>query len=131
MSPRPPRMQGKKGFTHTRIWWLINDNGNCQPAGVLRGVKAGQKITYDRILAILDHTDRKGPPPYQSQYNPLKGGLIEFKVSKPSVLRLYAMNANSGWLIVYAGTGKSTQTKDIAQARKRVTEVKTRGCDFD
>ena len=83
------------------------------------------------MLAILDHTDRKGPPSLQSQYKPLGEGLVEFKVSKPSVLRLYAMPTNSGWLIVYAGTGKSTQAKDIAQARKRVTQVKTRGCDFD
>ena len=131
MSPRPPRMRGKAGFTHSRIWWLLNDNGNCQPAGVFREARTTHRSAYDRMLAILDHTDRKGPPPYKSQYKPLKEGLVEFKVSNPSVLRLYAMTINGGWLIVFAGIGKSTQTKDIAQARKRVTEVKTRGCDFD
>lgn len=131
MSPRPPRMHGKKAFTHTRIWWLLNDSGNCQPAGVLRDAKADHRATYERMLAILDHTDRKGPPQLPSQYKLLGEGLAEFKVSKPSVLRLYAMTTNGGWLIVYAGIGKSTQSKDIAQARKRVTEVKTRGCDFD
>lgn len=57
--------------------------------------------------------------------------MVEFKVSKPSVLRLYAMPTNSGWLIVYAGNNKNTQSRDIAQGRKRVEEVKTRGCDFD
>jgi len=83
------------------------------------------------MLAILDHTDRKGPPPHQSRYNSLGEGLIEFKVSKPTLLRLYATTTNGGWLIVCAGSSKNTQSRDIAQARKRVKEVKTRGCDFE
>lgn len=131
VSPKPPRMRAKKGFKHSRIWWLLNDNGNCRPAEVFRDARAEQKDTFDRMLAILDHTDRKGPPPLTSQYNPLGKGLVEFKVSKPTLLRLYATSINGGWLIVYAGTSKNTQSKDIAQARRRVTEVKTRGCDID
>jgi hypothetical protein len=52
-------------------------------------------------------------------------------VSKPTLLRLYATSMNGGWLIVYAGNSKNTQSKDIALARKRVTEARTRGCDLD
>lgn len=130
MTPRAPKMWARKAFKHTRIWWLLNDNGNCQPATLFAEFRANQKETFDRMLAILDHTDRKGPPTIQSQYKPLGGGLVEFKVSKPTLLRLYATMTNSGWVIVYAGSSKNTQSKDIAKARKRITELKTRGCNF-
>ena len=124
-------MHARKGFGHSRIWWLLNDNDNCQPASLLAEFRVRHKDTYDRMLATLDYTDRHGPPPDPGHYKPLSIGLVEFKVSSPSVLRLYAMPANGGWLIVYAGGSKSTQRRDIAQARKRVTEVKKRGCDFE
>jgi len=42
----------------------------------------------------------------------------------------WLLNDKGGWLTVYAGSSKNTQSRDIAQARKRVTEVKTRGCDY-
>ena len=131
MTPKPQKMRAEKGFDHNRIWWLLNDNGNCQPASFFEDFRAQHKDTYDKMLTILDRTDRKGPPPYPSQYNPLREGLIEFKVNKPTLLRLYATTTNSGWLIVYAGSGKNTQTQDIAQARKRVKEARARGCDFE
>ena len=130
MTPMPPITRARKGFGHTRIWWLLNDNGNCQPAGLFADVRARQKDTFDKMLALLDHTDRQGPPPYPSQYNHLGGGLVEFKVSRPTLLRLYATAANGGWLILYAGSSKNTQPRDIAQARKRAKEVKIRGCDY-
>lgn len=66
-----------------------------------------------------------------SQYKTLGGGLVEFKVSKPGILRLYAMTTYGGWLILSGARSKKTQAKDIANARKRATEVKARGCDFD
>ena len=131
MTPRLPIMRAKRGFRHERIWWLLSDTGNCPPAGLFAEFRNHQRAAYDRMLAILDYTDRKGPPPYPSQYNALGKGLVEFKVSKPAILRVYAMTVNGGWLITNAADSKNTQAKDIARARKRITEVNTRGCDFD
>ncbi|MBE0416533.1 MAG: type II toxin-antitoxin system RelE/ParE family toxin [Coriobacteriia bacterium] len=128
MSPSPPRMRAKSAFGHSRIWWLLNDRGNCQPAAVLADTRERDRVTYERMLAILDHTDQSGPPANRSQFNPLGGGLVEFKVSKPGTLRLYATQLGSGWVIVYGG-GKGTQSRDIATARKRLKALKDRGCD--
>lgn len=125
------RLRARRGFGHTRIWWLFNDNGNCQPASVFAALRERNKATFDKMLAILDYTERAGPPPYPNQYKPLGAGLFEFKVSKPAMLRLYAEATKSGWLIVYAGTSKKGQSHDIEEARKRQREARERGCDFE
>lgn len=73
------RLRARRGFGHTRIWWLFNDNDNCQPASVFAVFRERSKATYDKMLAILDYTERAGPPPYPNQYKPLGTGLFEFK----------------------------------------------------
>jgi hypothetical protein len=80
MVPVERPLEAKTGFGHTRIWWLLNEAGCCKAASLMKDARSEQKQGYDRMLAILDHTDKCFPPRLPSQYKTPGGGLVETEV---------------------------------------------------